>query len=127
MTGRRLGLATSIALLMAPAAHAATFTQEGLPITTSGADPYGVITADFNRDGLVDVATINGTGSNMSVFLRKPTGGFSEESGSPFGTGLGPNFGASADFNADGLPDVAVSNFQGGSVSVLLRQASGGF
>jgi hypothetical protein len=127
MTRRRLGLATLIALLAAPAAaDAATFTQEGLPYAV-GTDPYGVIAQDFNRDGLVDVATVNGTSSTLSVFMRQPTGGFAQQSGSPFATGAGPNFAASADFTGDGYPDVAVSNFNQGTVVLLVNQAGTGF
>jgi FG-GAP-like repeat/FG-GAP repeat len=69
---------------------------------------------------------VNGTGSNMSVFLRGPAG-FAAEAGSPFPTGLGPGYGVVADFNGDGFPDVATQNFSDGTVSVLIRQPGGGF
>jgi hypothetical protein len=69
---------------------------------------------------------VNGTGSNMSVFLRGPAG-FVAEAGSPFPTGLGPGYGVVADFNGDGFPDVATQNFSDGTVSVLIRQPGGGF
>ena len=93
---------------------------------SGAAQPYGVLTADFNRDGRTDAATVNGTGSNLSVFLRGPAG-FAAEPGSPFPTGLGPGYGFVADFNGDGFPDVATQNFSDGTVSVLLRQPGGGF
>jgi hypothetical protein len=117
-------VALGAVLTTAPAQ--ASFAPEGSPLAVGAAQPYGVLTADFNRDGRVDAATVNGTGSNMSVFLRGPAG-FATEPGSPFATGAGPGYGIVADFNADGLPDVATQNFQAGTVSVLLRQASGGF
>jgi hypothetical protein len=81
----------------------------GTPVDVNGADPSGVVVDDFNGDKRPDVVTINGTSSNISVLLRQPIGGFVEEPGSPVGVGTGPNFGAVADFNGDGRPDVAVS------------------
>jgi enediyne biosynthesis protein E4 len=104
----------------------ASFAPEGAPLAVGAAQPYGVLTADFNRDGRTDAATVNGTGSNLSVFLRGPAG-FAAEPGSPFPTGPGPGYGVVADFNGDGFPDVATQNFSDGTVSVLLRQPGGGF
>jgi hypothetical protein len=104
----------------------ASFAPEGSPLAVGAAQPYGVLTADFNRDGRVDAATVNGTGSNLSVFLRG-AGGFATEPGSPFTLGGGPGYGVVADFNGDALPDVATQDFNDGTVSVLLRQATGGF
>ena len=104
----------------------ASFAPEGSPLAVGAAQPYGVLTADFNRDGRTDAATVNGTGSNLSVFLRGPAG-FAAEAGSPFPVGVGPGYGVVADFNADGFPDVATQDFGGGTVSVLIRQPGGGF
>jgi FG-GAP-like repeat/FG-GAP repeat len=113
------------ALVITAPAHA-SFAPEGSPLAVGAAQPYGVLTADFNADGRTDVATVNGTGSNLSVFLRGPAG-FATEAGSPFPVGAGPGYGAVADFNGDGLPDVATQNFSAGTVSIMLRQAGGGF
>jgi FG-GAP-like repeat/FG-GAP repeat len=104
----------------------ASFAPEGPPLAVGAAQPYGVLTADFNRDGRTDAATVNGTGSNLSVFLRGPAG-FAAEAGSPFPVGVGPGYGVVADFNGDGFPDVATQDFGGGTVSVLIRQPGGGF
>jgi hypothetical protein len=104
----------------------ASFAPEGSPLAVGAAQPYGVLTADFNRDGRTDAATVNGTGSNLSVFLRGP-GGFATEPGSPFPVGAGPGYGVVANFNGDSYPDVATQNFSDGTVSIMLRQAGGGF
>ncbi len=120
-----LGAALAFALAAAPAD--ASFTQEpGSPFAV-GVNPYGVLIGDFNADTRPDVVAVNGTSSTVSVLLRQPAGGFAQETGSPLTVGSGPNFGAVADFNADNRPDVAVANYVGGSVSVLLRQPGGGF
>ena len=75
------------------------------------------------------MATINGTSSDVSVFLRQAGGGFAQEAGSPIsvGAGSGPSGAAVGDYNGDGLADLAVSTFVAGNVSVLLRQPGGGF
>src|SRR4051794_2276012 len=90
-------------------------------------DPLTITNGDFNGDTLLDLAAVNGTSSNVSVYLRQAAGGFSPELGSPFGVGGGPSYATVADFNADGRNDLAVANFSGSSVSVLLRQPGGGF
>jgi hypothetical protein len=120
-------LAALAVILTASSAQAVSLTEEaGSPYGT-GANPYTAVSADFNGDGRPDVATVNGTSANLSVFLRKPTGGFAQEAGSPFAVGAGPSKAVVADFNADGRPDIAVANYTGGSVTILLRQGAGGF
>src|SRR5512133_772556 len=107
-------------------AGAGVFRARPIPNRRRGGPAVRVLTADFNRDGRVDAATVNGTGSNLSVFLRGPSG-FAAEAGSPFPVGSGPGYGFVADFNGDGFPDVATQNFSDGTVSVLIRQPGGGF
>ena len=107
-------------------AEAITFGQEGDPYTT-GTNPYGIVAPDFNGDSRPDVATVNGTASTLTVYLRATDTVFSEEIGSPYAVGSGPNYAAAADYNGDGLVDLAISNFVSSNVTVLLRQASGGF
>ena len=59
------------------------------------------------------------------MLLRNPGGGFTAEAPIPVGAGaLGL---ATADFNADGRPDLAVTSNTAGTVTALLRQAGGGF
>ena len=54
------------------------------------------------------------------MLLRGPSG-FATEAGSPFTTGGGPGYGVVADFNGDGLPDIATQDFNDGTVSILPR------
>jgi hypothetical protein len=116
----------AVLLLVGAASAWGAFVKEGSPHTV-GDDPYSLKAADFNGDGRPDVATINGTSSNVSVFLRQPGGGFAQEAGSPVATGSGPSGAAVGDYNGDGRLDLAVANFVGQNVTVLLRQPSGGF
>src|SRR5215218_3649545 len=85
----RTAVLSAIAVLAAAATAQADFVQEaGSPYTTA-ADSYGVTTSDLNGDLRPDIAVVNGTSSNVSVFLRQAAGGFAQESGSPFATGSG--------------------------------------
>jgi hypothetical protein len=112
-------------MLVLPATAAASFTQEpGSPVDV-GLHPALVFAADFNADARPDLLSVEE--STMSVLLRKPTGGYELEVGSPRAVGAGPSGAVIADFNGDSLPDVAVSNFAGSNVVVLLRQPGGGF
>jgi hypothetical protein len=113
------------ALLVGATSAWGAFAIEGSPYTV-GDDPLSLNAGDFNGDGRPDVATINGTSSNVSVFLRGP-GGFVQETGSPVAVGSGPSGAAVGDYNGDGRTDLAVASFVTGTVSVLLRQAGGGF
>ncbi len=132
MMRRPLLLATAF-LALAPAAAIAapsTFvTDLGSPYETES-NTYGVVATDFNGDGALDLAAVNGTSSNLSVYLRQPGAGFLEEAGSPFPLGAGPNYAAAATFYPAGetLPDLAVANYNSpATVSILIRNASGGF
>src|SRR5262244_3301433 len=112
-------VAAGAVLAAAGTAWADFVTEAGSPYAVGNA-PYSIDAADFNGDGRPDVVTVNGTSSNVSVFLRQPAGRFAEEAGSPIPVGVGPSGAATGDFNSDGLVDMAVSAFNGGNVSVLL-------
>jgi hypothetical protein len=129
--GRRRLFATLIGLVLLAAAGTtparASFTPAaGTPLAV-GAQPYTALAQDFNGDGRVDVAAMNGSSSTLSVFQRSPLGEFAPAMGSPLATGAGPSKAAVADFNADGRTDFAVSNYSSGTVSVLLGQTGGGW
>ncbi|RKQ88067.1 VCBS repeat protein [Solirubrobacter pauli] len=100
-----------------------TFTSEGN--FSVGAGPQDLTIADFNRDGFQDIAVANNTSGTVSILLRNAANnGFDAEAGSPITVGTGPNGITTADFNLDGLPDLAVTS---NTTNVLLRNAGGGF
>ncbi|HSR06040.1 MAG TPA: FG-GAP-like repeat-containing protein [Bryobacteraceae bacterium] len=99
----------------------------------AGANP--IVLADFDRNGLLDIATFNGHVSlngvltdTVSVRLNQGNGTF----GSPVTFSTGPWSGApssiiaAGDFNRDGNPDVAEASAYGG-MSVILGTGTGSF
>jgi len=96
---------------------------------TVGVAPQSMSIADYNRDGLADIAISNslpnGTNSTVSVLLGDGRGGFSERLPLEIGM-LGRGTGA-ADFNGDGNADLAVANSGSNSVSILVGDGRGHF
>ena len=84
-------------------------------------------TADFNGDGIPDLAvTDNSPNGGVAILLGDGNGGFSaatvfQSGGSnPYGIAVG-------DFNGDGIPDLAVTNEMSGTIGILLGNGKGGF
>ena len=94
--------------------------------TTVGNSPYGIALADFNGDGLLDVVTANFGSNNASVLLGNGDGTFQTAVPYVVASGGSNAYGvAVGDFNADGLPDIAIAST--GNVSVFLNQGTGLF
>ena len=82
--------------------------------------------ADFNGDGIPDLAVTNYTSQTVSILLGNGDGTFTLKS-SP-AVGSEPYVGiVTADFNGDGITDLAVPNYNGNSVSILLGNGDGTF
>jgi hypothetical protein len=96
------------------------------PVTypTTGPNTRVLVAADFNGDGIPDLAAVNWD-NNVSVFLGNGDGTFQPPVS--YGAGLTPHSLVAADFNGDGIPDLAWTNFQTNTVSVLLGRGDGTF
>ena len=80
--------------------------------------------ADFNGDGILDLAVGNTFDKTVSVLLGNGDGTFQPRS--DFSTGGPAPFAlATGDFNGDGRPDVAVTDVSSNSVAVMLNDGSG--
>lgn len=98
----------------------------------AGPNPFSVVAADFNRDGILDLAVSDGSGATpgFSILFGNGGGGIGD------GTFSAPDFHptasapanmASADFNRDDSPDLAIADINAGSFSVYLGNGAGGF
>ena len=102
-----------------------TFTLKSTP--SVGFLPYWVVVGDFNRDGVLDLATGNLGDGTLSILLGNGDGTFTLKS-SP--TVAGSWQIAVADFNGDGIPDLAAvanDSFRRGKVTILAGNGDGTF
>ena len=102
-----------------PAISSASFSS---PVNYSlGTNPNGITVADFNEDGVLDVAAANADTDNVTSRLGVGDGTFG--AARTFAVGDAPSSLAVGDFNKDGFADLAVAN--GGTsdnVSILRKR-----
>jgi hypothetical protein len=87
----------------------------------------GLTSADFNGDGIPDVAVLdtNGSGKTVAVLLGNGDGTLRQLAS--YNTGLGCVWVATGDFNGDGKIDLAVVDQTDDSFSILLGNGDGTF
>jgi len=97
-------------------------------VAASKNGPSGIAVGDFNGDGKVDLAVVNFGDWNIYVLLGDGDGTFQAARSVYVASGGGfPWYVVAADFNGDGKLDLAVSNYQDNSLSVLLGNGDGTF
>jgi hypothetical protein len=117
-----VGDATVSVLRNATAAGSATVAFDTQQKYSVGREPAGVAIADFNGDGLPDVAVANILAYSISVYLNTSTAGSATASvaaAKSFLTGLGPASIIAADVDGDGRPDLVTANQADAAVNVL--------
>lgn len=102
------------------------FTQ-ATPASFSGSRVDGLVTGDFDGDGNVDLAAGNDDTDTLQVLLGAGDGTFT--AGAGYVSVIDRDFTAIAtgDFDADGNDDLAVGDYNQGSVIPLFGDGAGGF
>ncbi|MGD0389028.1 MAG: FG-GAP-like repeat-containing protein [Tepidisphaeraceae bacterium] len=105
----------------------------------AGLDPSQSVVADLRGNGIEDIVVADASSDTVSVLLGNGNGTFQAPRQYSVGAfastarltnGLLPRFRraiAVADFNHDGIPDIVVTNYDSGDVSVLLGNGDGTF
>jgi hypothetical protein len=100
-----------------------------------GDNPSFITTADFNEDGIADLAVsisqaiTHGEGGSVAILLGQGSGGIGNGAfGSPmyYLAGDQPHGIAVGDFDEDGILDLAVTHLEGDSVAILKGLGTGG-
>ena len=94
-----------------------------------GTNPSGISVADFNEDGINDLAVaVTGTDSVVVLLGEGSVGRAHGSFGVPtrYSVGDAPLSPVVSDFNADGIWDLVVTNSGSAGISVLLGQGTGG-
>lgn len=89
------------------------------------ANPRGVVAADFNNDGKMDVAVAANGAASISVLLSNGYGSF--DRAADYGVVNNPWGIAAADFNGDGYNDIVVSSDSDNNFSIFLNDRDGTF
>ncbi|CAF3319218.1 unnamed protein product [Rotaria socialis] len=89
--------------------------------------PYSIAVGDFNNDSLLDIVVANNGGNNIGILLGYGNGTFRKQITFPTGNNSTPNWVAIGDLNNDGRLDLAVANYLGNNVGILLGYGNGSF
>ena len=110
-----------------------TFTNPKSAVSyTVGNQPTGIVLGAFNTNNNANLGFVvtNFADNTYSVFTGNGDGTFSQVTGSPFhlpSGQTGPVAITSADFNNDGIPDLAIVNQSSNNVSLLEGNGNGTF
>ena len=96
------------------------------PINTLSADPMSVVHADFNHDGIQDIAVVNqgcsGCNTTVSVYLGSGKGYFN--AGKSYTIGQMQGCIAAGDVNGDGQMDLVVTRGTPAYIMPMVKQAA---
>jgi len=99
-----------------------------IPIGENALDPTAIYAGDFDNDLFPDLAVVNSTSNSVSILPNRFfTFGGSFDAPKIVSVGNGPNAITGGDFDNDGLLDLAVSNFDDNSISLLRNTGAANF
>ncbi len=101
------------------------FNRADFSLGASSDDPGGVVAADFNKDGNLDLAVTDQVAATITVLLGQSNGAFLVYS--TIAADHFPGCIVVADFNGDGNLDIAVADWLDESVWVYLGDGKGNF
>jgi hypothetical protein len=93
--------------------------------TAVGTTSVGLVMADFNGDGQLDLATANQGSNDVSVLLGNGTGTF--QAAVRYAAGTGPTAIVATDCDGDGRLDLVVANGGDNSLTILAGTGTGAF
>ncbi len=115
-------------LLAMAVLSSAQFTFSGLEVIHTNADAYGMTIADFNNDGIPDVALSTENVDKVDVHVGDGAGDFTQLGGSYFlGTSTGPRDIVHIDYDLDGDYDLAVTYSRNDVIRLLVNDGTGLF
>jgi len=113
---------TTVVVLLGNGGGGFTIVQ---PVATVGNLPSGIVAADFDGDGKVDLATSNNFDDNVSVLTGLGNGSFNSQVlfsvAPPLPADAAPAGLVAADLNGDTKPDIVTANEDDDVVTVLLN------
>jgi len=112
----------SLGLAGAVSGQTLTFVKDDYA-SNSGA--RAIVSADFDRNGWLDVAQANLARNSVTILLNHDGGGLTRAF--EIAVGAGPFDLATGDFDRDGIPDLAVANADGNTISILHGRGDGSF
>ncbi|HEY2954031.1 MAG TPA: FG-GAP-like repeat-containing protein [Candidatus Eisenbacteria bacterium] len=89
-----------------------------------GTSPFGIVAADLNSDGVLDLAATDFLANRVSILIGAGNGTFAAPSF--YATGAAPFYLVAEDFDEDGITDLAVADNGSANLAVLIGQGSGG-
>jgi len=119
--------ATAILLLFVAIGAQGQFFETSSSLAIAG-EPWAVAVGDFNRDGKLDIATTDFFHGQVAVYLGNGDGTFQPPVYYAIDSHLESlAWIATADFRGDGKLDLAVADYHGRNISILLGNGDGTF